>query len=443
MSKQNRKININQALALCGYNNNIKQNFISFLQKNYCSPKNKLFLFERNKNVPKLFLLQLKIPAKYNDSIYDISILIYFPLNFPFIQPDIFFHKYCSLKINPNCLDYVDEETLRINYDKFYKWDNSLESFKILITELYKKFNKNFPVFTLDNENFDENEEDDCILKEKCCKEIELRRPISNYSSKSALKKPIKNQINSNNNTNKENLSDSYENNGTNVNKINNNKKINLNNNIRNGNNIRKKNMNNISNNNISNNNISNNNISNNNISNNNINNNNLIDDFDDSILYDEDKAKKYLVQLLISQLYPKINKINFNIKNIRMNLDKSKKNICSEIKDLEEIENQRINIEKSMNLMKNELDSYNNNKNFDEKKKDLSNLDTLLTIKNKNYYVLLSKEKTIEEYILIIKKSYEKQLIDLHTAMNLVRNYSRQIFNIKYKCKNLINKNI
>jgi hypothetical protein len=437
MSKQNRKININQALALCGYNNNIKQNFISFLQKNYCSPKNKLFLFERNKNVPKLFLLQLKIPAKYNDSIYDISILIYFPLNFPFIQPDIFFHKYCSLKINPNCLDYVDEETLRINYDKFYKWGNSLESFKILITELYKKFNKNFPVFTLDNENFDENEEDDCILKEKCCKEIELRRPISNYSSKSALKKPIKNQINSNN-TNKENLSDSYENNGTNVNKINNNKKINLNNNIRNGNNIRKKNMNN-----ISNNNISNNNISNNNISNNNINNNNLFDDFDDSILYDEDKAKKYLVQLLISQLYPKINKINFNIKNIRMNLDKSKKNICSEIKDLEEIENQRINIEKSMNLMKNELDSYNNNKNFDEKKKDLSNLDTLLTIKNKNYYVLLSKEKTIEEYILIIKKSYEKQFIDLHTAMNLVRNYSRQIFNIKYKCKNLINKNI
>ena len=421
MSKQNRKININQALALCGYNNNIKQNFISFLQKNYCSTKNKLFLFERNKNVPKLFLLQLKIPAKYNDSIYDISILIYFPLNFPFIQPDIFFHKYCCLRINPNCLDYIDEETLRINYDKFYKWGNSLESFKILITELYKKFNKNFPVFTLDNENFDENEEDDCILKEKCCKEIDLRRPMINNSSKNDLKKPMKSENNYNNNTNKENLSDSHE---TNVNKINNNKNINLNKNIsKNENNIRKKNINNVSNNNIS--------------------NNNLIDDFDDSIPYDEDKAKNCLVQLLICQLYPKINKMNINIKNIRMNLDKTKKNICSEIKELEEIENQRINIEKSMNLMKNELDNYNNNNNFDEKKKDLSNLDTLLTIKNKNYYILLSKEKTIEEYILIIKKSYEKKLIDLHTAMNLVRNYSRQIFNIKYKCKNLINKNI
>jgi hypothetical protein len=427
MSKQIRKININQAISLCGYNNNIKQNFILFLQKNYGSSKNKLFLFERNQNVPKLFLLQLKIPAKYNNSTYDISILIYFPLNFPFIQPDIFFHKYCSLKINPNCLDYIEEETLRINYDKFYKWGNSLESFKKLITELYKKFNINFPVFTLENENFDENGEDDCILKEKCCKEIDFRRPIVNNSSKSAIKKPIKNQINSNNNINKVNLSDSNEKNNINLNNANNNKNKNLNNNMR------KKNVNNNNDNYISNNNISDNIISD----------NNLIDDFDDSIPYDEEKAKNCLVQLLISQLYPKINKININIKNIRMNLDKTKKNICSEIKDLEEIENQRINIEKSMNLMKNELDSYNNNKNFDEKKKDLSNLDTLLTIKNKNYYILLSKEQTIEEYILIIKKSYEKKLIDLHTAMNLVRNYSRQIFNIKYKCKNLNNNNI
>ena len=414
-TKQNRKMNIKEAISLCGYNNNIKQNFITFLQKNYSSSKNKLFLFERNKNVPKLFLLQLKIPAKYNNSTYDISVLIYFPLNFPFIQPDIFFHKYCSLKINPNCLDYIDEETLRINYNKFYKWGNSLESFKKLITELYKKFNKNFPVFTLDNKNFDENEEDDCILKLKCCKEIELRRPIVNNLVQNADKKPIKNQINSNDNNN------------TNLNKINNNKKIDFNNNNinKNENNMRKRNINNENNNNIS--------------------NDNLIDDddFDDSIPYDEDKAKNCLVQLLISQLYPKINKININIKNIRMNLDKAKTNITSEIKDLEEIENQRINIEKSMNLMKKELDSYNNNTNFDEKKKNLSNLDTLLTIKNKNYYILLSKEKTIEEYILIIKKSYEKHLIDLNTAMNLVRNYSRQIFNIKYRCKTLINKNI
>ena len=409
MSKQSKKMSIKEAISLCDYNNNIKQNFISFLQKNYSSPKNKLFLFERNKKVPKLFLLQLKIPAKYNNSTYDISILIYFPLNFPFIEPDIFFHKYCSLKINPNCLDYIDEETLRINYDKFYKWENSFESFKKLMTELYKKFNKNFPVFTLDNKNFDENEEDDCILKEKCCKEIELRRPMPNNLSQNTIKKPIKNQINfnNNNNNNKGNMSNSHE-------KIKN-KNISFNNHDENDDDDDKGDGDNS--------------------------NNNLIDDFDENIPYDEDKAKECLVQLLISQLYPKINKINVNLNNIRMNLEKTKRNISLEIKDLDKIEKNN-----KINLMKNEideLDNNNNNNNFDEKSKDLSNLDTLLTIKNKNYYILLSKEQTIEEYILIIKKAYEKHHIDLHTAMNIVRNYSRQIFNIKYKYKNLINKDI
>ena len=409
MSKPNKKMSIKEAISLCGYNNKIKQNFISFLQKNYCSPKNKLFLFERNKKVPKLFLLQLKIPAKYNNSTYDISILIYFPLNFPFIEPDIFFHKYCSLKINPNCLDYIDEETLRINYDKFYKWENSFESFKKLMTELYKKFNKNFPVFTLDNKNFDENEEDDCILKEKCCKEIDLRRPMPNNLSQNTIKKPIKNQINfnNNNNNNKGNMSNSHE-------KIKN-KNISFNNHDENDDDDDKGDGDNSI--------------------------NNLIDDFDENIPYDEDKAKECLVQLLISQLYPKINKINVNLNNIRMNLEKTKRNISLEIKDLDKIEKNN-----KINLMKNEideLDNNNNNNNFDEKSKDLSNLDTLLTIKNKNYYILLSKEQTIEEYILIIKKAYEKHHIDLHTAMNIVRNYSRQIFNIKYKYKNLINKDI
>ncbi len=138
MSKLSKKLNIKEALNLCGYNNNIKKNFILFLQSNYCNPKNKLYLFERNKNVPKLFLLLLKIPTKYNNSSYDISILVYFPLNFPNIKPEIYFHKYCSVKINPNCLNYIDEETLKINYEKFYKWNNSFESFKNIIKEKYK-----------------------------------------------------------------------------------------------------------------------------------------------------------------------------------------------------------------------------------------------------------------------------------------------------------------
>ena len=45
-----------------------------------------------------------------------------------------------------------------------------------------------------------------------------------------------------------------------------------------------------------------------------------------------------------------------------------------------------------------------------------------------------LAKEKVIEEYILIVKKNYEKQNIDFNTALNLIRVNSRNIFFIRYK---------
>ena len=63
-----------------------------------------------------------------------------------------------------------------------------------------------------------------------------------------------------------------------------------------------------------------------------------------------------------------------------------------------------------------------------------MTNLDTALIISNKDKYMLLAREKVIEEYILIIKKNYEKQNIDFNTALNLIRTNSRNIFFLKYK---------
>ena len=429
MSNNTKKLNIKEALNLCGYNNNIKKNLIIFLQSNYGNQKNKLYLFERNKNVPKLFLLLLKIPSKYNNNIYDISILIYFPLNFPLVKPDIYFHKYSNFKINPNCINYIDEETLRLNYEKFFKWENSLESFKILIKEIYKQFNINFPIFTFGNKNNSNDEEGDCILKEQCCKEIELRKQINN-NLQNNYQKSLKIQ-----NNNKIKIIDSPDINNNNLMK----KEIINFNNVNNFNIIIQKNeeiFDKMKRTNTKTN------------RNNNLSNNNIIHEFDESEPYDEEKAKELLIKLLVSNLYPKIDKINISVIKTKNNLEKMKNDILLELKEFEDIEKKRENVEKSMNLLKNELNKYKNpiqsDKYFDENKKDFSNLDSLLNIKNKKYYNLLSKERVIEEYILVIKKSYEKHNIELSAAMNLVRNYSRQIFYIKYKSKNIrLNKKI
>ena len=66
--------------------------------------------------------------------------------------------------------------------------------------------------------------------------------------------------------------------------------------------------------------------------------------------------------------------------------------------------------------------------------KPDVTNLDSAVIISNKDYYMKLAMEKVIEEYILIVKKNYEKQNIDFNTALNLIRTNSRNIFFLKYK---------
>jgi hypothetical protein len=176
------------------------------LINNYTGQKNKLYLFTRGNNLPKLFLLKLNIPVKYSKKEYDINLLIYFPINFPLMQPEIFFNKTCSIKINPNCLNYIDEETLKINYETFFKWEYSFESFKKLIKEIYNKFNTIFPIFTFNKINENENESNlekgDCYLKEQCCKEIDLKNPIinSNNNNKPQIK-------NSNKSLNKDKMS--------------------------------------------------------------------------------------------------------------------------------------------------------------------------------------------------------------------------------------------
>ena len=441
MSKVTKLLSINEAISQCGYNNNMKQKIMTFLKSNYSNQKSKLYLFQRNDKVPKLFLLLLKIPGKYKNNTYDISILIYFPLNFPLVQPDIFFHKYCCVKINPSCLNYIDEETLRINYEKFYKWGYSFESFKNLIKEIYNKFNKNFPIFTLNKKEENDDDEGDCYLKEQCCKEIEFKNTVinkNNNNNQNNNRKTLKTQNNNNKIKNTEYSPNHNNNDNTNlINKetLNNksiNKSITYNKNdqlIHSQKNLINQNKNNIK-------------------------NNSLINDLasnkndDESLPYDEHTAKDNIIQLLISQLYPEINRINISVFNTKIKLDKTKNNIISEMKEFEEMEKQRGNVEKSINLIKNELRNYNinkmqSNKKYDESKKDFSNLDTFLNIKNKKYYNLLSKERAIEEYILVLKKSYEKHLLDLQTAMNLVRINSRQIFYIKYKYHNLKSKNI
>ena len=410
MSSNNQKLKLREAINLTNYQLNIRKDFIKFLELTYGSQKHRLYLFSRSESTPKIFLLQLQIPVKFNNKTYDISLLVYFPLDFPNVEPEIYVEKVGKIRINPNCSFYIDEETLKINYGCFYQWQSSFESFRNLIAELYNQFNMAFPVFNDSNKLEDINEiQGDCYLKKNLCKEVELINPIveksKNKNSINDVQKGM-NELNLNNNQIKTNI---Y---GKPMNDINN--KPNNNNNINNNNYNPNTNMN------------KNNHGQDNQV----INNPYMVKNVQ---VFDENKSKQSLIKLLQKELYPKINNAIQPITSTYIKLEKIKENIHQKLRDIEKVERKEDNIRQTLNSLHKELD-FNMPEQKEFERPDMKNLDTALIISNKDYYDKLAKEKVIEEYILIVKKNYEKQNIDFNTALNLIRVNSRNIFFIKYK---------
>ena len=323
-------------------------------------------------------LLQLQVPVKFNNKSYDISLLVYFPLDFPNIEPEIYLEKFKNLKVNPNCLFYIEQDTLKINYSCFFKWENSFESFRNLMSELYNQFNMAFPVFNTNDKTEDINEiQGDCYLKKNLCKEVELVNPI-------VEKNKINNNIdNINKAMNEMNLKDNNE-------KNNNNKPIKKN--------IYGKPMENID--------INKNNNNNKNNINNNIiaQENHLVNPYQSKPpVLDEQKSK---------DLYPKINNAIQPITSTFIKLEKIKENIHQKINEIELVERKEDNIRQVLNNLHKELD-FTIPEPKELEKPDVTNLDSAVIISNKDYYMKLAMEKVIEEYILIVKKNYEKQNID------------------------------
>ena len=410
MSSNNQKLKLREAINMTNYQLNIRKDFIKFLELTYGSQKHRLYLFSRSESTPKIFLLQLQIPVKFNNKTYDISLLVYFPLDFPNVEPEIYVEKVGKIRINPNCSFYIDEETLKINYGCFYQWQSSFESFRNLIAELYNQFNMAFPVFNDSNKLEDINEiQGDCYLKKNLCKEVELINPIveksKNKNSINDVQKGM-NELNLNNNQIKTNI---Y---GKPMNDINN--KPSNNNNINNNNYNPNTNMN-----------------KNNHGQDNQVINNPYI--VKNVPVFDENKSKQSLIKLLQKELYPKINNAIQPITSTYIKLEKIKENIHQKLRDIEKVERKEDNIRQTLNSLHKELD-FNMPEQKEFERPDMKNLDTALIISNKDYYDKLAKEKVIEEYILIVKKNYEKQNIDFNTALNLIRVNSRNIFFIKYK---------
>ena len=529
-------MNINQAINLCGYDETIKKDFVTFLQNNYSNDKTKLFLFTRNENAPKLFIMQIQIPSTFNGQIYDISVLCYFPRNFPNSPPELYFEKINSVKINPKCTFYVNEENLNIKYELFFNWENSFESFINLIEEIKHQFSFCFPIFNLPDG--DEKEiTGDCILPIDSIQEVIIEKPVvkeevinpnfnpnqnfnENYDPNQNYNPndfDINNFEQHNQNINNDNLNpqnqNNYNNNNLNPqNQINYNNDINpqnqnnnnnnnfnpQNKNINNNNNFNPQNQMNYNNNNINpqnqnlnnknfnppnQNNYNNNNFNsqnqinyNNNNNNNfnpqnqrnpNSNNQNQINNFNQNInnnnfnniqnphfnnpflnqqnnnnqiqnispiQIDEKLAKRNLIKKIILNVLPKVRNQFFNIGIITKQIETLQNELKAKLNKLNELDSKAEQLNDTVNSLQQEIINYAFQMPEKIDLSDLSNLDNLITIQNKDKYIKYAKENSLEELLVLIKKAFEKKSIDIKTASMLIRIHSRFIFYLKYK---------
>ena len=122
------------------------------------------------------------------------------------------------------------------------------------------------------------------------------------------------------------------------------------------------------------------------------------------------------------------------NLRNLDKNIKKKendaniyKKNaqLKSQIEALKNIKIKLIEIEKSVEREYN--DCQNNKKSFFDK------CDEIISIPNPKDLEYLAKIKVMEDYLVYLKKGFEKKIVSLDDMVNITRSYSRQIFNMNY----------
>ena len=66
-------------------------------------------------------------------------LLIYFPRNFPELNPDIYIEG-GNFQVNPNCQFFINKDNLQINYSLIIKWSGRISQVKEILDEIKSQF---------------------------------------------------------------------------------------------------------------------------------------------------------------------------------------------------------------------------------------------------------------------------------------------------------------
>lgn len=114
--------------------------------------------------------------------------------------------------------------------------------------------------------------------------------------------------------------------------------------------------------------------------------------------------------------------------KNMGLNIEK----LNEEKEKLNKIKNNLVSIEKKLKQENEQI------KNI--KKTVFDKCDEIIKIKNQKVFELIIMKKTLEDYLMYLKKGFEKKVFSFEDMVMKIRSFSREIFNINYSINNLKN---
>lgn len=370
-------LDFEDALAMVSYPKYILEFIKKFLIDNYANNDMTDIFMISNKDGDNIFVIEYKLVIELNNRYYKIFVLVYLPILFPNYPPDIFIEKTSKIELNKYYLNgKIDPLTFQINLDNFVKFDPDINNIGEIIDSLVVNFTQEFPVYKSNDKSNpnDWKNSGKCVLDKTKANKVKLPNNHKSYSNS---------------------VISSYNFNHKEKSKFDNVKAIKLN-------------------------------------------------DGKKSTPFNDETFLKFIrnqtKDIVIN------NYVEFNQKyNIKENFDKLKhlekeaiNNLCNDdmtqknkqLKlQVESLKNIKIKLQDIEKKVEQDCKDCENN----NKKNLLEKIDNVITIPDAKNMEYLIKIKVIEEYLVYLKKAFEKKIIGFDEMLNLNRSLSREIFYLNY----------
>ena len=389
-------ITLDNAIKMTSYPKYLLDFIKKFLIDNYSD--NDMVTVYLIKETENIFVIEYALTIELNGRNYKVYVLVYLPILFPNYPPELYIEKTTNLGLNKFYNGKITVPEFKINLDSFLKFDPNTNNIGEIIDNLVINFTQEFPIYK-DNNNFSgwQNSGKCILVKNKASKVIIPKKPKGYYNSSSTVNRTY---VNSNNNYNqkKDNFNNNYnyDNNNRNNNGLN--KSYNKYDNVK----------------------------------------TEKIDEFTDKTFLDFiRKQTKDIIQYNYMEFKDKhnfsenIKKLNTLKEGINQRLNDGNiygKNdqLKSRLQTLKNIKEKLEVIESNINQEINDLKN-NDNKSFFDKFEENVN------VKNQKDLEYLAKIKEMEDYLVYLKKGYERKIVSFEDMLNVTRGLSREIFNLNY----------